>query len=120
MKHEIEFILPIKPTGELGLNSLYSTNKHWAKRNKQAKAIHESVRIAMKSQGIPKRFFEFPVTVDIAYNSRLDIDNHGYLAKLIIDGMKGYVIQDDSKKYVRKLTQEFWNHPGIQVRVLGE
>lgn len=34
----------------------------------------------------------------LSYNSRLDIDNHGYLSKLIIDGLKGYLLEDDRPK----------------------
>ena len=56
---------------------------------------------------VPKRIFDCPVVIDIAYNSKLDIDNHGYLSKLIVDGMKGYLIHEDSRKYVQGLIQRF-------------
>lgn len=47
--------------------------------------------------------------IRIRCNNRLDIDNHSYLAKLIIDGMKGLLIEDDDRRFVKSLRQEFHN-----------
>ena len=113
----IEFIVPIRVTGKIGLNSLYSTNKHWAVRKREAEAVHEAVKLTLISQRIDKAFIKTPVAIDIFYNSRLDIDNHGYLAKLLIDGIKGYLIEDDSPKFVKKLTQSYWDGEGIMVKI---
>ena len=57
------------------------------------------------------------VEVNLYYNDRLDIDNHGYIAKLVIDSLKGLFIVDDTKKYVKKLTQEFYEDQGILVEI---
>lgn len=113
----IEFVIPLKVTGKLGLNSLYSTNKHWAKRKKEADSVHLAVKGALLACKVPKKLFDCPVEVTLAYNSRLDIDNHGYLAKLLIDGLKGYLIADDNRKHVQKLTQKYWNGEGIKVEI---
>ena len=49
------------------------------------------------------------------FNDRLDIDNHGAVAKMVIDGMKGWVWPDDSRRYIRALTQEFYPGRGMEV-----
>ncbi|MBQ7014300.1 MAG: hypothetical protein IJN11_10375 [Oscillospiraceae bacterium] len=102
----VEFMIRHKPCGRWGMNSLYS-GKHWAKRDKEAAEMHLIVRAALSECRIPRRLFTAPVAVHIRYNSRMDIDNHGYLSKLIIDGLKGWLIEDDSRKYVKALYQEF-------------
>lgn len=88
------------------MNGIYS-GTHWSKRKRKADQIHRAVYAALQHANIPKKPLSFPVKVHICYNSRLDIDNHGYLAKLIVDGLKGYIIQDDSRRYVKELTQGF-------------
>ena len=113
----IEFVVPIKVTGELGLNRLYSTNKHWAKRRQEACAVHDAVKNALISQGVAKSIIKNPVLIDIAYNSRLDIDNHGYIAKLLIDGLKGYLLEDDNSKFVKKLIQSYYTGNGIKIKI---
>ena len=113
----IEFVIPLKIDGKLGLNSLYSTNKHWAKRKNEADIVHFVVKGALIAGKVPRVLYDSPVTVELSYNSRLDIDNHGYVAKLIIDGLKGYLIADDSKKYVTKLTQQYWSGQGVKVKI---
>jgi len=100
-----EFRIPYKVTGNEGLNKLYAGG-HWAIRKKKADKWHNLVHQCLVEQ-LPKRIFDVPVIIDISYDSRLDIDNHGYLSKLIVDGMKGYLIHEDSRKYVQGLIQRF-------------
>ena len=80
--------------------------------------IHNLVYYSLLQQKIKKWIFKKPVAITILYNSSLDIDNHGYLAKMIVDALKGYLIQDDNRKYIKKLTQQFWD--GKTVRVMDE
>jgi Holliday junction resolvase RusA-like endonuclease len=101
----VKFEINYKVTGKEGLNKLYA-GSHWAIRKKKADYWHQLVQINMKKQ-LPKKIFKRPVIITIRYNTRLDIDNHGYLSKLIIDGMKGYLIEEDSRKYVVGLCQVF-------------
>lgn len=110
----IEFTIPIKMTAEWSLNKLYS-GIHWAKRKAQADMIHEAVQ--WKLLALKPKMFEKPVAVEILYDCKLDIDNCGYMSKLIIDGLKGTVIKDDTKKYVAKLSQGFWDGGEIKVKV---
>lgn len=101
----VKFEIKHKVTAKQGMNGLYA-GKHWAVRKKEADYWHKLTYISMKNQ-LPKRIPTKPVIVTIRYDSRLDIDNHGYLSKMIIDGMKGYLIEDDNRQYVIGLVQLF-------------
>ena len=112
----IKFIIDFKVTGEYGMNKLYS-GVHWTVRKRQADFIHSLVQTTLYANKIPRKLFKRPVKVTISYNSKLDIDNHSYLSKLIIDGLKGYLIEDDKRKYLVELDQQFWEGEGILVEV---
>lgn len=88
----LEIILPIRVTAkDYGFNAVYA-GKHWAKRNADAARIHEKVWAELLAQKIPRKPMKGPVILEFYYNSRLDCSNHGYLTKLIEDGLKGWVI----------------------------
>lgn len=114
----VRFTLRLLVNSSWGLNEVYSGTKHWNQRKSQANDVHLLVRAAIRKQNRNVRMFRQPVTVRILYNSRLDIDNHGYLTKLIIDGMKGVLIEDDNRRCVRGVTQAF--HAGAQDLILVE
>ena len=81
----------------LSLNKIYA-GVHWAKRKKDKDEIWLLVRSVV---GIQKPL-EKPVKIKMSFNSDLDVSNHGYLFKLIEDGLvKCGVIQNDSYKYVQ-------------------
>lgn len=105
---KIEFGLSLKINSKLSLNRIYG-GIHWGIRKKQSQKIHEAVRLSLQAQNIPKELFKSPVDIVFRWNSKLDLDNHGYVAKLIIDGMKGYLLKDDSKKYINSITHEYLN-----------
>ena len=56
--------------------------------------------------------------LEFYYNSRLDCSNHGYITKLIEDGLKGWVIEDDDRMHVKGIYQGFWQGEGVKVRVM--
>lgn len=113
----VEFHIDHKVTGKHGLNKIYA-GIHWAVRKQDADYFHQLVYAEMRRQKVPKKLFDKPVIVEISYQSKLDIDNHGYLSKLIIDGMKDYLLVDDTKKYVVGLIQRYKSKgEGITVRV---
>ncbi|HVI42545.1 MAG TPA: RusA family crossover junction endodeoxyribonuclease [Anaerovoracaceae bacterium] len=99
-----------------GMNSLYS-GKHWSQRREDAEYIHNTVRAALMEQRIPRKIFQNPVRITFFWNDRLDIDNHAYLQKCIIDAMKGYLIQDDDRRFAREVTSKFYDEPCITVEV---
>ena len=112
----ISFTIDFKVTGEYGMNKLYS-GVHWTVRKRQADFIHSLVTSTLYMNKVPRKLFKKPVKVTIYYNSKLDIDNHSYLSKLIIDGLKGYLIEDDKRRFVTSLEQKFYDGEGIRVEV---
>jgi len=112
----IKFTVPLKVTGEYGMNKIYA-GIHWAKRQKQAKEIHELMHYSMMAQHVPKKLFKRPVVININYNSNLDIDNHGYLTKMLVDGLKGYLIEDDKRKFVTEIRQKFYDGKDILIEI---
>ena len=103
----IHFVIGLRPTAEWGMNELYSQKKRRNDRMRQAEMVHLMVRAAIRQQVRPVQQFRKPVIVTIWFNSRLDVDNHGFLSKLIIDSMKGLLIEDDDRKHVAGLEQYF-------------
>jgi len=101
---------------KISLNKIYS-GVFWKTRSKEANQIHEKVRFTLMSKRIPKKFFEKPVVIQFWWNSLLDLDNHGYLTKLIIDGLKGWVIQDDKRKFVSAITHAYWLGNGVRIKI---
>ena len=83
----------------------------------QSEQIHQLVKTSLISQRIPKILFNHPAKIEFWWNSKLDLDNHGYLAKLIIDGLKGYFLKDDTKKYVNFISHSYWSEKGIKVKL---
>lgn len=112
----ISFIVPLKVNSEYGLNKIYA-GVHWAKRNKTAEEIHDLVQMSMMAQRVPRKLFNKPVVIRINYNSNLDIDNHGYLTKMIVDGLKSYLIKDDKRKYVDEVRQKFHEGKDILIEI---
>ena len=113
---KIELILPLKVSSKLSLNSVYSSN-HWTIRKRQAEEIHTLVKLELLSKRIPRKIFDNPIRINFYWNSMLDLDNHGYLAKLIIDGFKGYLIHDDTKKYVQEIHHSYWLGKGVKIEI---
>lgn len=113
---KIEFVLDFEVNGDLSLNKIYA-GKSWHKRSREANEYHKLVKFKLMEQRIPKKIFRKPVRIEFFWNSMLDLDNHGYLTKLIIDGLKGYLIANDSKKYVRKITHAYWLGNGVKIKI---
>lgn len=114
--NEVEFVLPIKINSKLSLNSIYKLG-HWSRRKKQSEEIHKFVKMSLLSQRVPKIIFENPIDISFSWNSKLDLDNHGYLAKLIIDGLKGYLIKDDTQKYIHSIYHQYGAEKGVKVSI---
>lgn len=115
-KRKVSFVLDIDVKYKYSLNQIYA-GASWRKRQRIAAQVHYLVSHTLKELKIERELFKNPVIISLCYNSRLDIDNHGYLSKLIMDGLKGYLIKDDTRKYVRELRQSFWDDLGVLVEV---
>lgn len=102
---------------EYGMNAYYS-GKHWTQRKKDATYFHQLVTISMKSQKIRKRKpaeQQKPVDISFYWNDRLDIDNHAAMGKMIVDALKGVLIHDDSRKYLKSVKHSFHDENYIKV-----
>lgn len=97
-----------------GMNAIYA-GKHWSQRRQDAEYWHALTLSAINAAHIRKRPFEKPVIITFLWNDRLDCTNHAYMAKLIEDGMKGKLITDDSKRYVRGIEHYFHDEPFIRI-----
>lgn len=103
---------------EYGMNSIYA-GKHWAKRQKDKQFWHALIQAKMQAAGIEKKPFDKPVSISFWWDDRLDLDNTAYMRKMIIDALKGWIIYDDTKRYVRELHDYCHNEGFIKIRVEG-
>ena len=99
-----------------GLNSIYS-GKHWSKRNEDKQFWHYITRHALQEAGIRHKTFQRPVRISFWWNSALDLDNEAYMRKMIIDSLHGWLIENDSKRYVKELCDYCHEEPYILVEV---
>lgn len=99
-----------------GLNAYYS-GKHWTARKKDAEELHLLTVACMKKAKIRRRLFTRPVAVTFLWDDGLDIDNHAVLGKAIVDAMKGYILQDDSRRFFRRVVHDAWDGGCIRVEV---
>lgn len=120
----IRFTIPYPSTkqGMADWSRRYSLNaywsgKHYAARNRDAREIHDLTLLCMKQAGIRKALLEYPVEVWFYWDDGLDVDNHGALGKMILDAMKGYILRDDKRKYVKAVHHEFRDGKEILVEV---
>lgn len=99
-----------------GLNAYYA-GKHWSQRKRDAEELHSLALWSMKKAHIRKQFVKGPVEVIFRWNDGLDVDNHAAMGKAFLDAMKGYILPDDNREWVRKVSHEFWENDNIQVEV---
>jgi len=105
-----------------GLNAIYA-GKHWTKRKEDKELWEIHTRIQLTKQGIKKgQIYTSPVALIFSWNDKLDCSNHAYMAKMIEDSLKGYLIKDDSRKYVQEITHKFHDLPYIllEIRAMKE
>lgn len=100
-----------------GMNALYSGG-HWSKRAGTAKELHTLAIACMKKARVRQVTFDRPVAVRFLWDDRMDIDNHAVLGKAFLDACKGRLIVNDSPKWVRSVTHEFWDRGcmGVEIR----
>jgi len=101
---------------QYGLNSIYS-GKHWTQRKKDSEYWHLITRAAMQRARIPHKELTNPADVTIYWNDNLDIDNHAYMGKMIVDAMKGWILHDDSRKYFTSVKHDFHDENYILIEI---
>ena len=101
---------------QYGMNAYYC-GKHWTERNKDADYWHLMTRSAMNKQEVRRKPFEKPVEISFLWNDKLDIDNHGVWGKMITDAMKGRIINDDNRKWLKGVYHGFHDEDYILVQI---
>ena len=120
----ISFTIPYPPTKggktafcrRFGLNAYY-TGKPWPVRRQDAVELHQLAELSMRRAHIRRQLVECPVAVRFRWHDGLDVDNHAVMGKAFLDAMKGYILPDDSRKWVRRVSHEFWDGKEILVEV---
>lgn len=99
-----------------GLNSFYSGKNPYARKN-AVDELHAIAKMAMRRANVRKKMVDTPVCIRFFWDDRWDIDNHAILGKAIVDAMKGYILPDDNRRWVKKVSHEFWDGGEIMVEV---
>lgn len=102
---------------DYGMNAYYA-GKHWSIRNRDAEFWHLLTRSAMNRQEVRRTPFEKPVEISLLWNDRLDIDNHAVMGKMIVDAMKGRLINDDNRKWLKGIYHGFHDEEYILIQVM--
>ena len=77
--------------------------QHWTKRQGVVERVRMAVRAAIDPEQVAPFTDPVDVTVTVYFASQpLDADN--IPAKLYIDALKGWIIPDDDRRYVRSVT----------------
>jgi len=88
---------------KISANKAYA-GQHWAVRKKQADLFHQALLEFKNKYEIE----EYPITTTFIFRFKgrlLDVDNCFYMAKLLIDGMRGInLIKDDTPKYINEIS----------------
>lgn len=122
----IRFTIPY-PTTRAGMTAWskrYSLNAYWSgktpyARSRDAREIHDLTAVCMRKSGIHRYLLDHPVEVRFLWDDGLDADNHAALGKMILDAMKGYILPDDNRKWVKGVHHEFWDGKEILVEVVA-
>lgn len=116
------FIIPYpnSPAGKKQWMSRYGLNAfwagmHWSKRKEAADYWHRLTIAEMERQKIRKFPFKNPVVITMYFNDRMDSINHAAIFKMIEDAMKGRIINDDSRRWVKG--SEIYFHDNEYIRV---
>lgn len=103
---------------EYGLNAMYF-NKYKDKRKRDAQFWHQTVHKALECANIHRHVMTNKAIITFYWNDRLDIDNHAYMGKMIVDSLKGWLIVDDDRRHVATVIHSFHDDKCIKVRVEG-
>ena len=118
-----KFIIPYPPNpagkrqwcSQYGLNAFWA-GMHWSKRKAAADYWHRLTKHNMDGQNVRREPFKKPVIITMYFNDNMDSINHSAVFKMIEDAMKGRVIEDDSRRFVRG--SEIYFHEGNYIQVV--
>jgi len=101
---------------QYGLNAIYS-GKFWRRRKEDSEYWHGLVKCELIKQGIRSGIYKKPVSITFYWNDNMDCSNHAYIGKMVEDALKGYLIKDDSRPYVKRVIHEFYDGDCITVKI---
>lgn len=84
-------------------------------RKKDAEYWHTLTAKAVRECIAEPKIAERPVVITAYFNDSMDCTNHASILKMIEDGLKGLLIVDDSRKYVKGVSIYF--HEGNYILV---
>ena len=121
MREVFKIEYPNTAAGKKDWNKRYGFNRfyagvHWSERQRAAEYWHNMTRACMERAGVRKRPFDRPVVITMYFNDRQDCSNHAVMFKMIEDGMKGRLIHDDSRKWVKG--NEIYFHDEDYIKVV--
>lgn len=124
MRAVVAFEIPYPATAKgkaawnrrFGLNAYYA-GKCWQQRKRDAEELHQLAEVCMRRAKLRKQPFDRPVELRFLFDDRLDCSNHAVIVKAVEDAMKGWLIKDDSREYVRKIEVGFHDAGCIRVEV---
>lgn len=118
------FLIPYPPTpaGKKAWNKRYGLNaywagKHWAQRKQDADYWHRLTLAEMNKQKVRRHPFGNPVVITFYWNDNLDCSNHAAIAKMIEDAMRGRVIENDNRRWVKGIEHYFHDEAFIRVSI---
>lgn len=96
-----QIILTLEGEQPISWNKMYSGSLHWNERREEAARVHLAVRVALDPDWVMfDKLVEIEMRVYFA-NRRLQLDWANIPAKIYEDGLIGWLIKNDSPKYVR-------------------
>lgn len=120
---EVFFIeYPPTPAGkkhwakEYGMNKYYA-GTHWSVRKRDADYWHALTKACMEKAGLRRVPFQKPVIVTFWWNDKLDIDNHAIMGKFIVDAMKGRLLKEDNRRWLKGVCHYWHDADYIKVEV---
>ena len=123
MNFPIVFEIPYPPgkgkrewNQRFGLNAYYA-GKHYQQRRRDAEELHQITWLSMRKAKIRKETVNVPVKLTFLFDDGLDCSNHAVIVKAVEDAMKGWIIKDDSRKYVKSITVMFHQKNCLRVVV---
>ena len=121
---KIWFDIPYPPTKagktawnrRFGLNAYYA-GKPWPARKRDAQELHCLTIAALKRARVRKEFVNWPAEVRFYWDDGLDCDNHAVIGKAVVDALKGWILPDDNRRWLKKVSHEFWEGGKIRVEI---
>ncbi len=95
--------IPIRP---VSWNVIYGA-PHWHERAQLAKKLHEQVAWQLQIDQVERIFFAPRVDIHVdAYFHGNWLDSDNIPIKLLIDGLRGWVLKNDDPRFVRRVSSE--------------